>query len=79
MLLREQNPANRAAMQRKAKLWLGDQSSTVAEMLSDDGDDPVKDAVTKTLNARLHYAASRSSMCSPICATVFNGRRRISS
>jgi hypothetical protein len=44
LLLREQNPANRAAMQGKAKLWLGNQASTVAEMLSDD-EDPVKVAI----------------------------------
>ncbi len=47
MLLREQNPANRAAMQRRAKLWLGNQASNVAEMLSEDEHDPVKDAITR--------------------------------
>jgi hypothetical protein len=47
MLLREQNPPNRAAMQRRAKLWLGNQASNVAEMLSEDEHDPVKDAITR--------------------------------
>jgi hypothetical protein len=48
MLLKEQNhPANRAVMQRKAKLWLGNQAATVAEMLGDEERDPVKDALNR--------------------------------
>jgi hypothetical protein len=47
MLLKEQNPANRAAMQRKAKLWLGNRAATVAEMLSEEELDPVKDAIKR--------------------------------
>ncbi len=47
MLLREQNPANRAAMQRKAKLWLGNQASKVADMLEGEDDDALKAAVQR--------------------------------
>jgi hypothetical protein len=47
ILLREENPANRAAMQRKAKLWLGNRASTVAEMLQGEEGDPMKDALRR--------------------------------
>ncbi len=35
LLLRENNPANRAAMRRKAKAWLGNEASTLINMLNE--------------------------------------------
>jgi hypothetical protein len=46
-LLKENNPANRAAMRRKAKLWLGNESSTFIDLLEDEEEDPVKDAIMR--------------------------------
>jgi hypothetical protein len=46
MLLRENNPVNRLAMRRKAKLWLGNETSTLVDALDDD-DDAVVDAVKR--------------------------------
>jgi len=45
-LVKEYNPANRAAMARKAKAWVGNQASTLIEMLDDDPDAEMKNAVT---------------------------------
>lgn len=47
LLLEENNPANRAAMRRSAKLGLGGRAAEVADLLSDDKDDPVLDAVRR--------------------------------
>ena len=47
-LLREGNPANRAALARTAKAYLGNEASTLTEILTaKPEDDPVKDAITK--------------------------------
>ncbi|KAA2235584.1 hypothetical protein [Salinarimonas soli] len=43
VLLKENNPANRAALARRAKTWMPNQVSTVLDMLEDE--DPVKDAI----------------------------------
>lgn len=41
-LLKENNPANRAAMARKAKAWFGNEAATIINMLNEDEDeDPV--------------------------------------
>ena len=45
-LLKEGNPANRAALARTAKAYLGNEASTVTKLL-DEPDDPVKSAIMK--------------------------------
>jgi hypothetical protein len=45
-LLRENNPANRAALARSAKSWLGNQTSTLVEMVNDR--DETNDAVMRS-------------------------------
>ena len=42
-LLQENNPANRAALARKAKLWFGNEASTIVNLFNEDDDqeDPV--------------------------------------
>lgn len=45
-LLQENNPANRAAMARKAKGWLGNEASTFVNLMNEDEDD-VKDAALR--------------------------------
>jgi len=45
-LLKEHNPANRAALARKAKTFFGNEAATVVQML-DPPADPVKDAIMK--------------------------------
>jgi hypothetical protein len=44
-LLEQYNPANRAALAKKAKVWLGNQANTFMEMLAEDDEpeDPVKE------------------------------------
>jgi len=47
-LLREGNPANRAALARTAKAYLGNEASTLTEILTaKPEDDPVKSAITR--------------------------------
>jgi hypothetical protein len=46
-LLKENNSANRAAMRRKAKLWLGNEASTFIDLLDDEEEDPVKGAIMR--------------------------------
>lgn len=47
-LLKENNPANRAALRRSAKGWMGNEASTLAEMLGpDDADGDTKKAAMK--------------------------------
>jgi hypothetical protein len=47
-LLKEGNPANRAALERKAKAFLGNEASHVADILDgDQKDDPVKSAIMR--------------------------------
>jgi hypothetical protein len=46
-LLLENNPANRAALARRTKGWMGNQAATVLEMLSEDEDDEMKDAILR--------------------------------
>lgn len=47
-LLTENNPANRAAMNRTAKAFLGNEASTIVNALADaDDQDPVRDAVMR--------------------------------
>jgi hypothetical protein len=38
-LLKENNPANWAAMRRRAKLWLGNEPSTLLDLLEDEEED----------------------------------------
>jgi len=48
LLLRENNPANRAALSRKAKLWFGNEASTIMNALTaddEDEDDEIRRAV----------------------------------
>lgn len=47
MLLKENNPANRAALARKAKLWGVNEASTVINALSGEEPDDVKDAINR--------------------------------
>ncbi|MCW2317214.1 hypothetical protein M2322_002768 [Rhodoblastus acidophilus] len=53
-LLRENNPANRAALARSARGWAGNEAATIANLIDGD-DDPVKKAVLRSGRA----AASR--------------------
>ncbi|WP_398468005.1 hypothetical protein [Tardiphaga sp.] len=46
-LLKNGNPANRAALARTAKAYLGNEVSTLADILTAAPDDPVRDAVMK--------------------------------
>lgn len=46
-LLKEHNPANRAALARTAKAYLGNQASTLADILDGEPEDPVKGAIMK--------------------------------
>jgi hypothetical protein len=46
-LLKENNPANRAALARTAKAFLGNEASTVFDMLDGDEKDPVKAAAMR--------------------------------
>jgi hypothetical protein len=46
-LLKENNPANRAAMRRRAKLWQGNDASTFLDILDDEEEDPVKGAMVR--------------------------------
>jgi hypothetical protein len=43
LFLKENNPANRVALARKAKLWMGNHTGTVVDLI-DGEDDEVKDA-----------------------------------
>lgn len=48
MLLKENNPANRAAMARKAKGWLGNEASTFIQLVTPRSrDDEMKDAIQR--------------------------------
>jgi hypothetical protein len=47
LLLKGNNPANRAAMRRRAKLWLGNEASTFFDILDDKEEDPVKGAIMR--------------------------------
>lgn len=44
-LLEQNNPANRAALQRSAKAWMGNQASTLIDMLDEDPDKELKNRV----------------------------------
>lgn len=46
-LLKEHNPANRAALARTAKAYLGNEASTLTDILDGQEKDPVKDAIMK--------------------------------
>lgn len=46
-LVKEYNPANRAALARKAKSWVGNQAATLIELLDEDPDAEMKRAVTE--------------------------------
>jgi hypothetical protein len=48
LLLKENNPANRAAMSRGARGFLGNEASTLTQMLQDDPDEDVKGAVMRS-------------------------------
>jgi len=45
--LKENNPANRAAMRWRAKLLLGNEASTFFDILDDEEQDPVKGAIMR--------------------------------
>jgi hypothetical protein len=49
MLLKQNNPANRAALGRKAKNWFGNEAATILEIMNEDDDDedPVVKAATR--------------------------------
>lgn len=44
-LLKENNPANRAALQRSAKGWMGNEAATLVDLLNDDPDAEIKQKV----------------------------------
>lgn len=46
-LLKEHNPANRAALARTAKAYLGNEASTLTDILDGEPEDPVKKAIMK--------------------------------
>lgn len=46
-LLKENNPANRAALARTAKAYLGNEASTLADILDGKPEDPVKKAIMR--------------------------------
>lgn len=46
-LLKEHNPANRAALARTAKAYLGNEASTLTDILDGEPQDPVKSAIMK--------------------------------
>jgi hypothetical protein len=46
-LLKEHNPANRAALARTAKAYLGNEASTLTDILDGQEKDPVKDAIMR--------------------------------
>ena len=52
VLLRENNPANRALLARRAKAWMGNQASTLVGLLNDEDEDPVRAGVTRQETAR---------------------------
>ena len=39
LLLKDNNPANRAALARKAKAWFGNQASTIINLADEDDED----------------------------------------
>jgi hypothetical protein len=47
LLMRENNPANRAALKRKAKLWFGNEVNTIMNLIENEAEeqDPVKEAI----------------------------------
>lgn len=48
MMLKENNPANRAALARKAKVWLGNEASTFLELVTPESeDDQMKKAILR--------------------------------
>lgn len=48
-LLKDNNPANRAALARKAKGWLGNEASTLVNLMNEDEDDDTKRKVMEGL------------------------------
>jgi hypothetical protein len=46
-LLKDNNPANRAAMARTAKAFLGNEASTLFDIMDGDEEDPVKNAIMR--------------------------------
>ena len=50
MLLKQNNPANRAAMARSAKTWFGNEASTIIDLMSGDNED---DELVGAITARL--------------------------
>lgn len=51
-LLRENNPANRAILARKAKGWIGNEAGTAIDALNDADEDPTMSAVKRKAAAR---------------------------
>lgn len=47
LLLRENNPATRAALARRTRGWMTNEASTLADLIAGDETDPVKDAVMR--------------------------------
>ena len=50
LMMRENNPANRQALARKAKGWYGNEASTLLNAMSADDSDDETDAITREKN-----------------------------
>lgn len=58
-LLRENNPANRAILARKAKAWIGGEAGNVIDALNDADEDPTMAAVRRSMRPALHAGNAR--------------------
>jgi Pyridoxamine 5'-phosphate oxidase len=52
LLLKENNPANRAALARRAKIWMGNEASTLIDILDEQPDDDLKGMIMRDRNRR---------------------------
>jgi hypothetical protein len=52
LLLKENNPANRAALARRAKGWMGNEASTLIDVLDEQPDDNLKGTIMRDRNDR---------------------------
>lgn len=61
-LLRENNPANRAALRQNAKGWLGNETSTLVDLLTSGGEnDEVKDTIMRDAPPRSEKPKTRDA------------------
>lgn len=58
-LLRENNPANRAILARKAKGWIGNEAGTPIDALNDADEDPTMSAVRRSMRPTQQAGAAR--------------------